>query len=107
MRTFILEWLTPQGVVAAGVLWGLVQQFVTSRRTAKAVRVLAETTDRAHAVAQATAEKIEDVAATMEQVKVQTNGMSDRMETLAGEAGEARGVARAEAAAEAKAKANS
>lgn len=98
----LYEWLTPQGVIAAGVIWGLIQQFVSSRRTAHAVTVLAETTAKAHETAAATHEKIEAVSVTLDEVKVQTNGMSHRLETLAGEAGEAREAARARAESEAK-----
>jgi methyl-accepting chemotaxis protein len=97
MNAILLEWLSPQGIIAAGVLWGLIQQFITSRRTAHAVKVLAVSTEQAHALAQTTAEKVDTVVTTLEEVKTQTNGMSHRLETLAGEAGEARGAARAEA----------
>lgn len=96
-KDFIFEWLTPNGVIAGGIVWGLVQQFVSSRRAAKAVRVLAEATHQAHATAVSTSEKIEGVAMMLDEVKTQTNGMSHRLEMLAGEAGEARGAARAEA----------
>ncbi len=97
MQHYLFEWLTPQGVIAIGVLWGLLQQFIQSRRTARAVTVLAETTEKAHAMAAMTSKQVSAVAATIEEVKLQTNGMSHRLEALAGEAGEARGLARAEA----------
>jgi hypothetical protein len=102
MNAILLEWLSPQGIIAVGVLWGLIQQFITSRRAAHAVKVLAITTEQAHALSQTTAAKVDAVATTLAEVKTQTNGMSHRLETLAGEAGEAREAARARAEVEAK-----
>jgi hypothetical protein len=89
----IYEWISPSGIIAIGVLWGLIQQFISSRRTAHAVKVLAVTTQNAHAIALVTADKLDGVATTIEEVKMQTNGMSHRLEILAREAGKAEGVA--------------
>ncbi len=88
---FIFEWLSPQGVMAAGILWTVVQGIVTSYRAAMAVKVLAATTAESHAVSLGNAAKLDKVAVVLDKVIDQTNGMSHRLETLASEAGVARG----------------
>ncbi len=93
---WLIHWLSPEGAIAAGVLTGLIQQAIGSYRTAKAVRVLADNTAASHALALGAAGKIDAVAATLDVVVEQTNGMSHRLEQLAGEAGVARGKAEAE-----------
>jgi len=105
----IQSWLNTaaQLTIAGGVAYGIYQRVIESRAasargreiTGAAVRA-EEAAREAAAHAETTAAGIEQVATAIAEVKEQTNGMSHRLEALAGEAGEGRG--RAQAAAEAK-----
>ena len=86
----IQGWLNTatQIVIAAGVGYGIYQRIMADRAAARRAEVVVA--------------KVADVVVAIAEVKEQTNGMSHRLEALAGEAGEGRG--RALAAAEAKKK---
>ena len=80
------SWLNTvsQLMIAGGVGYGIYQRVMADRH------------------ATAIAEKVETVVEKLAEVKEQTNGMSHRLEALAGEAGEGRGRAQAEAEARKK-----
>lgn len=86
-KSLLFDWFRPEGVIALGVLVGLVQQFLASHRTNKAVKLLADT----KAVSMGNSEKIDKVNTILGVVIEQTNGMSEKLQRIAGEAGEQRG----------------
>ena len=105
----IQSWLNTaaQLMIAGGVGFGIYQRVMESRRASARGKDVTEAAKRAEEAARlasahaaTAAAGIEQVATAIAEVKEQTNGMSHRLEALAGEAGEGRG--RALAAAEAK-----
>jgi hypothetical protein len=104
MNAILYEWLTPQGILAAGVVVGVIQQRVDAFLAARAVRELKRASEAAHVIALAERakiaeaalaahEKIDEVSVDVKQMIIQTNGMSERLQAIAGEAGEVRGRA--------------
>jgi hypothetical protein len=88
----IQSWLNTvsQLMIAGGVGYGIYQRIMADRHA----RDIADKVEEGNRV----------ITQKLTEVKEQTNGMSHRLETLAGEAGEAREATRARAEAEAKAK---
>jgi hypothetical protein len=66
LATLIRDWLSPQGIIALGVIYTAFQGWRASSAVAK-------------------------VSAKIEEVHLATNGMSHRIETLAGQVGVAEG----------------
>ena len=91
MLALLYEWLSPQGIIAVGVIYTAVEAW-RARRAAAGAKV---------AVAVVSA-KVETVAAKVEEVHLATNGMSHRIETLAGQVGVAEGREQMRAETEAK-----
>lgn len=73
MTALLHEWLSPQGIIAIGVIWTAVQAWRAARAAGTAVKQVAA------------------VAGAIAEVRSQTNGMSHRLEALAGQAGVAEG----------------